>query len=87
MDQRIGSNPIIISNGATLTSNVYGKIESNAKLTGRHANFSVGNTDNQGNDRHAGLAYELFESKRHDRVCLSSLRTASIVGSVVFTMS
>ena len=78
---------MFISNGVTLTSNVYGKIESMARLTGKQANSSVGNTGDQGNDRHARLGYELFKSKRHDGVCFSSLRTASIVSLVICSIS
>lgn len=75
--------PKLVSNGATLTSNVYGKIETNTRLTGRRARFSTRSARNQDDDRHAGLAAEFFESKRHDRMCFSSLRTASVIGSVV----
>ena len=48
VDRRIGDDPIFVSNGATLTSNVYGKIETNAKLTGKHASFSIGSVGNPG---------------------------------------
>ena len=55
---RIGDNPVFISNGATLTSDVYGKIDTNAKLSGRHARFSVIHT------RHTCMSLNDLE---HDR--------------------
>ena len=84
--RRIGDNPVFISNGGTLTSDVYGKIDTNAKLTGRHTHFSIGSISDRDDDRHAGSAPELFESERHDGVCVSPLRQASVVGSVVGSM-